>query len=83
MMDPIENWHWEWCPACLHTGEIIYMYPRPGGPPGNQVRVCGSCGGLGRLRVPNGYRLEAEPVYTSVTTSGTSAAPIRHSLVDG
>lgn len=31
------------CPTCKGKGEVLYMYSRPGGPPGNQMILCPEC----------------------------------------
>lgn len=36
------------CIQCGGAGELLHIYPRPGGPPGNQVVPCEPCGGTGR-----------------------------------
>jgi hypothetical protein len=35
------------CLGCGGSGDILHMYERPGGPPGNQLVPCETCGGKG------------------------------------
>lgn len=40
------------CLDCTGRGEVLHVYPRHGGPPGNQLVPCKSCDGTGRIPFP-------------------------------
>lgn len=71
---------WDFCPRCQATGTITESYlsiPAGETTVRYRERPCEACDGLGRVKVPVGYRLELVPVYGMYTTASTTtiAAP--------
>lgn len=70
------DYTYDLCPRCQATGTITESYlPILEGATviTCRERPCTACDGLGRIKVPVGYRLEPVPVYGAHTTSGTTA----------
>ena len=55
-----QTWHYEWCPACGVTGQVLEQAIV-----GDVITVtserCQACEGTGRVKIPNGFQLLPVP----------------------
>lgn len=65
------DWFWEFCPRCGASGKVIARIFL-GSEPIVTDRTCTACDGIGRVKVPTGFRLQPDPVVTYTTGNTTT-----------
>lgn len=70
----LNNWHWERCPLCQGGTVAIQANAHSGTARSWVDATCGACGGLWRVKVPNGFTLrQTAPAPQVMTTNATTA----------